>query len=188
MLDSNNQHSQITNLVEGKSSTQITYEDALENYRKNTDWWVIFASFDLPDFQASPLWISEKIGISVETVVEALEGLEVLGYLKKVNGVFQPITGKDFVKFDLKNRKKSDVLEEHALISRQIVNQLCVESLAAVDHRCFASNIEVLTELYSDINKAFEKAYLASQKDKNKDKILKITFTATDVLPGKERK
>lgn len=57
----------------------------------------------------------------------------------------------------------------------------------AVDHRCFASNVEILKELYSDVAKAFEKAYEASKKAENKDRIFKMTFTAVDVLQGRNQ-
>lgn len=174
------------NLSVGNSDSPISYEDALENYRKNTDWWVVFAAFDLPGFQSSPLWIAQKTNLKVEVVVEALEGLSLLGYLKKEQGAFYPVKGKDFVNFEVQKRKKLEVIEEHGLISRQILNHLSENSLVAADHRCFASNGAILSELYSDIAKAFEKAYTDSIKASNKDKIFKMTFTAVDVLSGKD--
>lgn len=172
-------------LADGVQKTPISYEDAMENYRKNTDWWVIFAAFDLPDFQSSTIWISQKTGLSIETVVEALEGLETLGYLKNESGKYAPVNGKSLIKFETKNKDKAQVLSDHALISKQMLNHLYDNPMAAFEHRCFASNVEILRELYSDISKAFDRAYSASIKDKNKDSILKITFTATNVLPGK---
>lgn len=174
-------------LINGRPTAAIGYADALENYRRNTDWWVVFAAFDLPDFDPSPLWISQRANLSVEVVVEALEGLAVLGFLKKDQGSFSPIKGKDFVNFDVKNKPKSEVLEEHSIIAHQILNQLEPEALAAVDHRCFAANLEILQELYSDISTAFEKAYSKSKDAKPKDRIFKMTFTAVDVLKAKGR-
>ncbi len=180
MIETNQEH-----LTKGKDTTSITYEDALSNYRGNTDWWVVFASFDLPDFKPSPLWISQKTRVPVETVVEALEGLTVLGYLQNNGGAYTPVPGKDFVKFEVQNRKKPEVIHEHSLITRQILNQLTEDALVAVDHRCFASNVEILKELYSDISQAFQKAYQNSQTSKTKDKVFKMTFTAVDVLEQK---
>ncbi len=172
-------------LVVGRSISTVSYADALANYRNNTDWWVVFASFDLVDFQPSPLWIANKTNLSVDTVVEALEGLVVLGFLMKENESFYPVKGKDFIKFDVKGRKKAEVLNEHSLISRQILNQMGEDVLVAVDHRCFASNVEILGELYSDIAQAFEKAFKNSSNAKTKDRIFKMNFTAVDVLGEK---
>jgi hypothetical protein len=175
----------IVRLSDGHQSTNISYAESMDNYRKNTDWWVVFAAFDLPDFQNSTIWISKKTKLSIETVVEALEGLETLGFLVKKDGKYLPISEKALIKFDLSKKEKAVVLDEHALISRQVLNNLNENAMAAFEHRCFASNANILTELYSDISKAFDKAYQASLKAKDKNQILKMTFTATDVLPGK---
>lgn len=187
MLDAKSNYHTEPKLAGGAITSPISYEDALENYRKNTDWWVVFAAFDLPDFQPSPLWISQRIKLPLDTIVEAMEGLAVLGYLRKVNGAFYTIEGKDFVKFNVTSQKKAEIIEEHSLISHQIINQLSEDVLMAVDHRCFASNIEILKELYSDVAKAFEKAYKASSEAKTKDRIFKMTFTAVDVLQGRDQ-
>lgn len=184
MLEQNTQSQQ---LATGASLSPISYADAIENYRKNSSWWVVFSAFDLPDFQSSPLWISQKTKIPVDVVVEALEGLAVLGYLNKEQGAFYPVKGKDFVKMDVTNRKKAEVLEEHSLIATQVLSEMHENALIAVDHRCFASNVETLKELYSDIAKAFEKAYKSSQANKNNDRILKMTFSAVDVLQGRDQ-
>lgn len=172
------------NLAIGSSLSPISFAEAMENYRKNSSWWVVFATFDLPDFQSSPLWIANKTNLPVDVVVEALEGLAVLGHLKKNQDAFYPVKGKDFVNLDVTGRKKADIIEEHSLISAQVISQMHENALLAVDHRCFASNVETLKELYSDIAKAFEKAYQASQANKNNDRIFKMTFSAVDVLQG----
>lgn len=187
MLDTKTSNHTEPTLASGAALSPISYADALENYRKNTDWWVVFAAFDLPDFQPSPLWVSQRVKLPVDVVVEAMEGLAVLGYLRKENGAFYSIKGKDFVKFNVTSQKKSEVIEEHSLISHQIINQLTEDALMAVDHRCFASSVEILKELYSDVAKAFEKAYQASTEAKNKDRIFKMTFTAVDVLQGRNQ-
>lgn len=186
-MESNMESLPQAHLASGAVNSPISYEDALENYTSNTNWWVVFASFDLPDFDSSPLWISQRTNVSVKEVVEALEGLAVLGFLRKENGSFFPVKGKDFVKFDVKRKPKADILEDHALIASQILNQLQEEALAAVDHRCFAGNLEILQELYSDISQAFEKAYEKSKSVRNKDRIFKMTFTAVDVLAAPKK-
>jgi len=183
LIEANN--TQNTSLAVGTNSSPISYADALENHKKNTDWWVVYAAFDLPDFQASPLWLASRLNLSVETVIEALEGLTVLGHLKKDGNVYVPSKGRNFVQLNVTQQKKADVIEDHSLISRQIINQLSEEALMAVDHRCFASNVEILKELYSDINAAFEKAYKNSSKIDKNDRIFKMSFTAVDVLPGR---
>ncbi len=173
------------NLVMGQQSSPITYADALENYKKNTDWWVVLAAFSLSDYQPSSLWISQKVKLPVDIVVEALEGLSVLGQLKKDNGSYYSIQNKTLIKSDFVGLQKADVIEEHFLISQQIISQLEEDALMACDHRCFASNIDILNELFADITKALEKACAASLKAQNKDRIFKTTFTSVDLLNRK---
>jgi hypothetical protein len=176
-----------TTLLAGKSISSVSFEDALENYAKNTNWWTVFSSFDLPGFSASSLWISQRTNIPVKEVVEALEGLTTLGFLKKENGEFVPIAGKEFIHLDVSRRPKGEVLENHALISSQILNHLQEDGLAAIDHRCFAADDDILNELYADISQAFEKAYANSKHSKGRNRIFKISFTAVDVLPGNQK-
>lgn len=176
----------VHNLVNGLGGGPISYEDAMENYRKNTDWWVVFAAFDLPGFQSSPLWIAQRLKLSIETVIEALEGLVLLGYLTKATAGYEKVKGKEFVSVKPNDRKKADVIEEHSLISAQVLNQLSDHAIMAIDHRCFASDVETLKELYSDINAAMEKAYRNSMDKSSKDRIFKMSFTAVDVLPGRQ--
>ena len=185
MIETNNALNE-QSLSAGASTSNISYADALENHKKNTDWWVVYAAFDLPDFQSSPLWLSSRLNLSVDTVIEALEGLTVLGHLKKDSAGYIPAKNRNFVQLNVTQQKKSDVIEDHSLISRQIINHLAEEALMAVDHRCFASNVAILKELYSDINSAFDKAYKNSSKVQDNDRIFKMSFTAVDVLQGRQ--
>ncbi len=70
---------------------RISYADALENYRTNTDWWIVFDSFELPNAIGSALWIAGRTGLSVDTVTEALEGLVVLGLVKRIDKGFEAV-------------------------------------------------------------------------------------------------
>ncbi len=174
---------EVTSLAAGHTREHIPYNDALEAYRSNSNWWTVFASFDLPDFSPSPLWISKRMGLAVEEVVEALEGLATLGFLRKEGSAFYPIKDRGFLRFDIEGRARKDLLDEHALVSQQVLNHLNETGRAAIDHRCFAANTEILKELYADVAKAFDKAFEASQKLKTNDGVFKMSFTAVDVAP-----
>lgn len=171
------------NLNAGNTPEQIGYMEAKESFQRNTNWWTVFATFDLPDFNPSALWISKKTDLHVEEVVEALEGLTVLGYLKKENGAYDPIKGKEFLKFDWSNKSKSEIIDEHAVVSQQILNHMHADTTVAFDHRFIAGNKQLIDELYQDIKIAFDKAFAKSQENKLKnDSIFKITFTGVNVL------
>jgi hypothetical protein len=170
-------------LQAGSDTQHIGFNDAREAFQRNSNWWTVFATFDLPDFTASPLWISGKTGLPVEEVVEALEGLSVLGYLKKENGSFMPMKDREFLKFDWSGKSKAEIIDEHAVVSQQILNDMHPNTTVAFDHRFLAGNKELIIELYKDIQAAFDKAFEKSQQQRaSNDAIFKVTFTAVDVL------
>lgn len=172
-----------TTLLSGQKHT-MQFGDAREQYQKNSNWWVVYATFDLPDFVPSPTWISQRTKLDVSEVVEALDGLTTLGFLNKENGAFYPVKGKDFVNFNWPDKSKAQIIDEHAIVSQQMLNQLSEEVRIAFDHRCFAANKEIVVELYKDILNSFEKAFQKAQANPcSNDGIFKMTFTAVDVAP-----
>lgn len=183
MFESNPNLNLDGSLASGALMNPVSYTDAIDNYTMNTDWWAVFAAFDLTDMNPSPIWIADHLAMSLNTVIEALEGLVVLGYLTKDSKGYSVIPNKDFIKLEPTALPKPEVIEAHSLISRQIINDLDEQKPLAIDHRCFASNIEILKQLYSDINQAMEKAFEQSKNLKNKDSIFKMSFTATDIIP-----
>lgn len=176
-------------LQAGRTVEQVGYTEARESFQRNSNWWTVFATFDLPDFNPSALWISKKTNLPVDEVVEALEGLTVLGYLKKEDGAFIPLKGKEFLKFDWNNKSKAEIIDEHAVVSQQILNHMHPKTTVAFDHRFLAGNKEIVIELYKDIQSAFDKAFARSQAERSaNDAIFKVTFTAVDVIKGHEAK
>lgn len=176
-------------LSAGNSSEQIGYAEAKDAFQRNTKWWTVFTTFELNDFNPSPLWISRKTGVSVEEVVEALEGLAVLGHLRKENGSFFPIPGKQFANFDWTGKTKAEIIDEHAVISQQILNDMHPKTTVAFDHRFIAGNDKILNELYADIRAAFDRAFQKSQENKSANNaIYNITFTGVDVIKAHDTK
>lgn len=163
---------------------QIAVGDAMDTYKMNSNWWAVYACYDLPDFTPSPKWIEQKTGIQVSEVVEALDGLTALGFLVKEGGAFYPSKDKNYVKFSWPKKSKAEIIDQHSTVSLQILNQLNDQTTIAFDHQCFASNPQIITELYKDFEAAIKKAFEKSQQNQNaNDGIYKFTFTAVDVVP-----
>ena len=183
MLDS-------TELVAGQSlignNTKASEDVAslLDSYQRNSNWWTVFACFDLARMEPTVEWITRHTGLAIEDVEEALEGLRILGYLRKEGQRYQPIRGKDFVQFDFEPKTRAESIDQHALVSQQILNELGPTQTTAFDHRCIAANDEIVLELYKDIAAAYEKAFAKAKCSKKNDRIFKMTFTAVDVLKG----
>lgn len=181
MIEANN--TQNTSLAVGTSSSPISYADALENYRTNTDWWIVFDSFELPNSVGSALWIAGRTGLSVDTVTEALEGLVVLGLVARTSKGFEAV--KNVLHIPNDNQTKQKKMDEHALISRQILNHLHDEAKGALRFASFASNIQIIAEMYEKINKIILEADEKS-KSLSRDKIDNIylsSFTAVTATP-----
>jgi hypothetical protein len=149
---------------------------------------VIFDVFDLPDAKSSPLWISGRTGIPVETVNEALEGLVVLGILVQTAKGYEKV--KHNVQLPYHEQSKNERMSEHALISHQILNHLDDEALGALRFSSFASNMEIISEMYEAISEAIYEADRKSNalpREKT-DNIYLISFTAVTSLPLKKTK
>lgn len=165
-------------LAMGASTSPITYADALENYRKNTDWWIIFDALDLPNAVGSALWIAGRTALSVDTVTEAIEGLIVLGLLKRTEKGFEKV--KDVLIVPNNDQSKAKLMDDHALISRQILNHLNEDAKGALRFASFASNIQIIAEMYEKINQAIFDADEKSKKLSRGqiDNIYLTSFTA----------
>jgi hypothetical protein len=183
LLNSSSNANSSSPLATGFTSSSISYADALENYRKNTDWWIVFDSFDLNGAKGSALWIASKTSLGVETVTEALEGLTVLGLLVKSSKGFEKV--KANINLPNEGQTKHQKIHDHAMISRQILNHLGDDSRGALRHTCFASNIDIITDLYSKIDLAILEAQEKSRAlDKSAiDNVYLATYTAVNTVP-----
>lgn len=182
MLDTNTPNTTSDSLRSGFNNSPISYADAFENFRRNTDWWLVFGSFDLPNSVATSLWIANKLSISVEAATEALEGLVVLGYLKRSDKGYEKI--KSYLEVPYNDLTKAKRIEDHALISRQILNHLNEHSRGALRFATFAANLDIIAEMYEKIHQAINDADEKARKlDPSQiDNIYTMTFTAVDTV------
>lgn len=175
-------------LAAGTSQSPISYADALENYRMNTDWWIVFDSFELPNAIGSSLWISGRTGLSLDTVTEALEGLVMLGLIKRTDKGFEAV--KNVIKLPNEDLTKQKYMENHALISRQVLNHLTDDARGALRFASFASNIKIIAEMYEKINQAILDADEQSKKLSRDqiDNIYLASFTAVTATQPRTEK
>lgn len=173
-------------LTRGSLGEQTGFLEAKESFQKNINWWGVLASFDLPDFSPTPKWIARKLGMEVEEVLDALEGLTTLGYLKKDGEAVFPSKNTDFAKLDWDNKTKAQMIDEHATVSQQILNSMHERTSFTFHHRFFVGNKEILKSLYQDIEAAFVKADAAAHKNGlSNNAIYTFSFTGVDVTSDK---
>lgn len=180
MLSQNPVASGTGNLSVGASKSSVSYADALENYRRNIDWWIVLESLDLSNATGSSLWVSEKTGISVELATEALEGLVVLGLIKNGSNGFEKIKSHFDVPWN--DKTKAQKLEDHALISHQVMNRLDEDARGAVRFAAFASNLEIIKEMYFKIDKLILDAQEKSKKlsASQLDNVYLVSYTSVN--------
>ena len=188
MLESQNMRQQGMGLTAGMATSPISYGDALENYRNNTDWWIIFDCFDLPNAVGSALWISGRTGLSVDIVTEALEGLITLGLVARTSKGFEKI--KSEIVLPHENQSKQERMLKHALISRQVLNHLQENAKGALRFASFASNLQIIAEMYDKIDKAILEADEQSKKlPRNQiDNVYLMSFTAVTTTQSQDGK
>lgn len=163
----------------------ISYDEALDNFYGNWIWRAIHALLDHQDFDSSPIWISKRLDISIEEVVEAFEGLKVLGLVTQDESGFkakqvQFIVPEKFTTLESMVRKHRDV-------SQQILNQVSVEKNLKGRLYFVASNSEELERLDRKINEALLEFNKRSESCK-KDGLYAVTATAIDLLNNKGEK
>jgi hypothetical protein len=76
-------------------------------------------------------------------------------------------------------------MEEHALVSRQILNHLNEKAQGAIRFASFASNIQIITELYQKIDTALLEAQEQSRKSSKEqlDNVYLASYTSITSLP-----
>lgn len=61
----------------------------LYQYSGNWIWRAVECLVESPDFNASPKWVAQRLNITVEKAVDAFEGLERLGYIKRDGATYK---------------------------------------------------------------------------------------------------
>lgn len=109
-----------TEPISTTNNLQLTQDR--EQWLSNWTWRTVQCLVDVPGFNDSPKLMAQKIGISIENVYEALEGLERLGHIQRINGVYsQPNLAVQMTSKDL---ELANLFGAHSKISTQIMSKM----------------------------------------------------------------
>lgn len=133
---------EVTNLEILNRSSREQLEIDLKQFCENWIWRATECLVSAPDFEASPKWAAKRLNVSVEKVVEALEGLERLGHIKRIGSTFEKVA--DLVSVDSKQITKEQLITIHSRIAPQIISKL--DSTAKFTTQFFLGNRELLEE------------------------------------------
>lgn len=94
----------------------------LSNWSANWIWRAVQCLVDAPDFNSSPKWIATRLNISIEKAVEAAEGVERLGYIRREDGNLK--SSDRWLQVLPDKVSPEDLLAGHARLAPQIIAKL----------------------------------------------------------------
>ena len=160
-----------------------TADRALQlQYIGNWVWRAVAALVDTKDFQPSPKWIAKKLNITLEEVVDAIEGLERLGILGRTKTGYKKLL--KYVYFSDRDLDPKTVLSDHVLISTQIMGRL---NPGNPKMGCFyrtgfvATNQDVAKKYFLKIE-SIMKEFLMESANCSADTVFAFTFSGVDVV------
>lgn len=164
----------------------ILFDEAMNNLRKNTTWWAIAAAFDLTDFNPSPIWFANRLNLTLEEVISALEGLVALGFVERKDGGYFAVPGKDYLEFAQENKTKREIIDDHRIVSMQILNNMNENAYAMIDERFFATDEETMEEFYRELKNLMLRTFDKSKKLQKRNFVAKMTFSCINAISDKE--
>ena len=125
-------------------------------YLQNWIWRAMECLVESPEFDPSPKWAARRLNVSVEKVVDALEGLERLGFVKK--------DGKTYIKcikeyhYGPREIPSEELLHVHKRLTQQTLTKMTTRS--KFSNWFFLSDDQILSKyspLFIDLYKRMHK-------------------------------
>lgn len=102
------------------SATSQNIMEMLDLFYGNWIWRAVHALIEHPKFRSSPQWIADTLSISVQEAVDALEGLEELGLVKREGDKMRVVAQHALIPEEKQTRAYT--IEKHKQLSQQIVS------------------------------------------------------------------
>lgn len=168
-----------------RSTERRRFDDCLENFEANWIWRAVHALVGHPEFQMSATWISRKLGISLHEAVEAIEGLEYIGLIKKTpTGV-----KASHVQLLFPEQSEANAIQKkivlHRVLTEQILNQMQPQNKQGFHVHVQSTRLECVKKLYNDFLESLNEFTAESEKTGlGPEEVFGITFSAVQ-LSGK---
>lgn len=158
------------------SSDQRDFRERLRHFAGNWVWRATEALIDHPDFEPSAQWLKNRLNISLEEAVEALDGLEKLGVLTR-NGAQAKRRGVQFlIPQDLNTR--SVKIQNNVHHSQQILNRLAEKEVGVgITYYSLLTKAQV-NELYEKFDQILSQMHQAAAKSRD-SRLFGISFSAS---------
>lgn len=163
------------------SSDAKSYSKLIDLFYSNWVWRAVHALSDHPKFKSSPTWIAKTLSISVEEVVDALEGLEELGFLVKKESSY--VSKSPQILLPEEKTTKSFAISCHKKLSQQMLIKSQVSEVEGT-MTCFV-NVEksavheLLRRIFSDLNALNEVRSVAPDAE-----LFSFSLTCSNLAPS----
>lgn len=170
----------ISELQNEEDSTLSSYEESIDLYYNNWIWRAVHVLVEHPNFKPKATWIADTLSISVGEAIDALEGLEELGLIRRHNSTYVSEQLK-FLMPEEKN-KKEFTIRSHKSLSQQILAKSNIKEIeGSMDYFLIAEPKRLYSAL-REVLKKFEN--LSLQDDQSSDsQLYAITMTCTNLAP-----
>jgi len=128
--------------------------DDLQQWQCNWIWRAVQTLAEAADFNSSPKWISKRLNISIEKAVDALEGLERLGYLERQGNIVRAANSNLQIRHDNSPIDRERLLLGHTKLSPIILSKLKAED--SFTSQFFIGNKELVREFAPKFIKLYE--------------------------------
>lgn len=152
------------NISENLSNQFVTQsvqrKDDMYFYSQSWIWRAIEALASAKDFNPSPTHLSNRLNITVEEVVCALEGLERLGLILRVNNGFKPKNIETVL--NNSSTEIQSLIQSHVNLSSQILTQIDEDSFFI--NRFLLGNKDIVKSNLSKIKDFFNSIDTSGEK------------------------
>jgi DNA-binding MarR family transcriptional regulator len=131
------------------------HREDLDHWAGNWIWRAVQCLVESPEFNPSPKWSASRLNISVEKAVEALDGLERLGVIRREDNTYK--VNSNWFQLTPSAATRESLLLAHTKLAPQILSKLTAEDKFTVQF--FRGNKELLNKfaprfiaLYKEMN------------------------------------
>lgn len=156
-----------------------------KKYTGSWVWRTIASLIEISDFTPSSKWIAQRLNITVDEVVSALEGLEGLGIIRRTPSGYEKVL--KFVYYSDRDLEPKSILMDHVMISTQILGRLDpIQTDIPSFYRTgfIATNKELTKDFFNKVEQLF-KEYMEASSESASDMVFAISLSGIDVS-GKE--
>lgn len=111
----------LTGETTSRKPVTVTQSD-WEQWLGNWIWRAVQCLVEMKDFNPSPKWIAGRLNVSIEKAVEALEGLERLGCIRKAANTY--IVTSDWMQLTPEELTRERLLNAQSRIAPQLISKL----------------------------------------------------------------